>query len=446
MWKNARHSDSKKVQFRHLRYCRYVVVLLFVATSTIVWSRKNFCLFLEGTSSVGLRAKDGFNQSAGFSQQPNTTTLLPRIARPYEHNQTDCIQIRGMYGRWEEDLDYASKVQYTTYEGSFHQRAFLERKRNGKARRDFLPFTTYAWRETMYPECQLQILTAEGFCRVLSQLNISTLMLVGDSLTGQMQASLAGLMQFPESEQRNETHFCPDGFQFRIVGFRDLVYAIDKPAEAFMVNKSSTNKLGTDTLPIVEGYGQATIFYCQREGTLEKGQPGLCGWHEYYHKIKEGQVLLVLNGGPHYHARKAFQAMLDGFLSTFRMRSPDDLIWFRTTAPGHKDCFHIPDGQSGRNAPPISNYSTFQRLYEASRFGWNQFQYFNSYAEETLRNTSIRLLNIHNMTALRPDGHPSATDCLHYSLPSVIDWWNHLLYSNLLDLANRTGGALSRVK
>jgi len=59
------------------------------------------------------------------------------------------------------------------------------------------------------------------------------------------------------------------------------------------------------------------------------------------------------------------------------------------------------------------------------------------------KKTLIEVLDIMPMTILRRDGHISdefrpATvpdgDCLHYALPGPIDWWNHLLFSNLKDI------------
>eukprot|EP00957_Ditylum_brightwellii_P101745 7754110-Ditylum_brightwellii.AAC.1 len=63
----------------------------------------------------------------------------------------------------------------------------------------------------------------------------------------------------------------------------------------------------------------------------------------------------------------------------------------------------------------------------------------------TPRRTRIELLDVYPMTVQRPDGHVSSgecedcpgitdRDCLHYFLPGPPDWWNHLLYSHLLEL------------
>ena len=51
------------------------------------------------------------------------------------------------------------------------------------------------------------------------------------------------------------------------------------------------------------------------------------------------------------------------------------------------------------------------------------------------------LLDTYTMTALRPDGHlRPPVDCLHYQLPSVVDWWHHLLMTLLEDAARRREG------
>ena len=55
----------------------------------------------------------------------------------------------------------------------------------------------------------------------------------------------------------------------------------------------------------------------------------------------------------------------------------------------------------------------------------------------------LYILDVVPMTILRPDGHISGPqkcstckndDCLHYMLPGPTDWWNHLMYSNLISL------------
>lgn len=58
---------------------------------------------------------------------------------------------------------------------------------------------------------------------------------------------------------------------------------------------------------------------------------------------------------------------------------------------------------------------------------------------------AVHVLDVVPMTILRPDGHVSGpercddcpdNDCLHYILPGPTDYWNHLLFSNLVDLGS----------
>ena len=115
---------------------------------------------------------------------------------------------------------------------------------------------------------------------------------------------------------------------------------------------------------------------------------------------------------------------------------------FRTSVPGHFNCFEQP--------APFSNYSQFLHYQDVEsdyfhKFGWEKVEGFNAYAEVTWlnqsntnaqsRGPSWHLLDVFPMTVLRPDGHSSSSDCLHYSLRGPPDWWNRLLYSNLLDIA-----------
>ena len=55
----------------------------------------------------------------------------------------------------------------------------------------------------------------------------------------------------------------------------------------------------------------------------------------------------------------------------------------------------------------------------------------------------MEILDVFPMTVRRPDGHMAdeykspdtkRNDCLHYSLHGPIDWWNHLMLGNLMDI------------
>ena len=123
---------------------------------------------------------------------------------------------------------------------------------------------------------------------------------------------------------------------------------------------------------------------------------------------------------------------------------PNDILWFRTIATGHEDC------QNEQTTPidPLANFSEYREIYQHRKdrwHYWDEFEGFNQYMEaevikinrdKTWAGPKIELFDVYWMTAMRRDGHPSDADCLHYLLPGPPDWWNHLFYSNLKELAS----------
>lgn len=113
----------------------------------------------------------------------------------------------------------------------------------------------------------------------------------------------------------------------------------------------------------------------------------------------------------------------------------------RTSVPGHPSC----------QRPDLIPYGSVLN-FDSTRYGDIVPSYnlgmqagFNHILLTQANNKQIHILDIFPMTVLRPDGHLSEdtradglphNDCIRYSLPGPIDWWNHLLFSNLKDLAN----------
>ena len=115
-----------------------------------------------------------------------------------------------------------------------------------------------------------------------------------------------------------------------------------------------------------------------------------------------------------------------------------DIIVFRNTVPGHFQCFELDE-----IGPIEITYSSFIERYGKTLFDWNLFADYNTIAKEMLEELRLQApvtthyLNVYNMTVLRADQHVAATDCLHYTAPGPIDFWNHLLFTNLDELYER---------
>ena len=97
-----------------------------------------------------------------------------------------------------------------------------------------------------------------------------------------------------------------------------------------------------------------------------------------------------------------------------------DQLVFRTSVPGHENCDH----EKG----PFKRPSDFKL---AHLYNWDLVPANNQYMRKVLATAdpSAVVLNVTSMTELRPDGHKSAKDCLHYILPGAPDWWSHSILS-----------------
>ena len=88
---------------------------------------------------------------------------------------------------------------------------------------------------------------------------------------------------------------------------------------------------------------------------------------------------------------------------------------------------------------PFANYQEYLPT-ETNDFDWNLVPSFNDYAKRHLPE-HVSYINIYNMTVLRQDGHVGFGDCLHYYYPGPVDWWVHLWYSSLKDMAAAAAAA-----
>jgi hypothetical protein len=119
-----------------------------------------------------------------------------------------------------------------------------------------------------------------------------------------------------------------------------------------------------------------------------------------------------------------------------RYKRPNDMVMLRTLNAGHANCEKFIN--------PFYSFQDYLEQGQTTLFDWNLYVKYNRLIEEQVWRISrdanwtgakVSMHDIYWMTALRRDGHPTKTDCLHYLLPGAPDWWIHTLYSQLKDLA-----------
>ena len=348
------------------------------------------------------------------------------------HDKTMCRNLRGRVGRWVHDLEYAAKAQYNN----------LLQVYAGKAEQLFEPSvlhpyrkpTTYRYEDTQYPSCTPELFNVEGFCEVMGEMEMPRMMFVGDSLTFQFSQSVWKLLGNDNDPGRDDLGTwtkqiaCPVGSVYDEITFT-------------FVRNDQLNDVTEGTT-----FGTPICFdYCYPWVTEYQSNPA--------------RTLLVFNTGAHRYKHPLMQNDIKQFLelldSIDRPATNDesvkkDVFLFRSTVPGHKECEKM-------DIEPYGSYDEYIRFW-TDKYSWNNFAGYNDFVDRKVEDRKsilrsnpnsgfkdIDILDVFPMTVLRPDGHASSKDCggdgcgrkdcLHYSLPGAPDWWTHLMYSQLKDMA-----------
>jgi hypothetical protein len=341
-----------------------------------------------------------------------------------------CRLLRGKVGQWEQDFDYASQAAYRVpllhhsgaAETIFRQRA----PKDGPLEQQFRPAATYRWQETFYNgSCDVPLVTREGICSLLNKMGIGRIFFLGDSLSLEQALSLWMLLG-PEVD-------------FLLKDQSAARYIIDCPnvdGFSFVLQFIRNDELLINDLPVsVPDHVMNCKNYCHP-------------WVDSY--ISESlRTLSIINIGAHLHDRNLFERGMVRFIETFDgLGRVNDIVMIRTLVPGHKMCGR-PGLKPYRSFGEYINDATMEGTKDT--YNWEVFSFYNDFVSRLLDNRTqkkiqqarMEVLDVFPMTVLRPDGHMAdefkapetkRTDCLHYSQPGPIDWWNHLMFGNLLDI------------
>jgi len=345
-------------------------------------------------------------------------------------NSGICRFLRGKVGNWVQDFECAGQTAYGVellHHSGAAERIFRQRVANGETgNKQFRPSTTYKWEETFYRgSCDIPIVTKKGMCSVLSAMEIRRILFLGDSLSLQQALSLWMLLRPSEDlPLQNQSGFryiidCPNpnGFNFTLQFIRnDELLETSEPVSIAEQTMNCKN-------------------YCYP-------------WIAPY-MGDDRRTLLVVNAGAHLHDRALFEGGMRRFVQIFdSLNRVGDIVMIRTLVPGHKNC-----GRPGLK--PFNSFAEYvadtTKEKTKDTYNWVLFSSYNDFIgrlmdERILEQKSLarmEILDVFPMTVRRPDGHMAdeykspdtkRNDCLHYSLPGPIDWWNHLMLGNLMDI------------
>mmetsp|Transcript_76099 Transcript_76099/g.236211 ORF Transcript_76099/g.236211 Transcript_76099/m.236211 type:complete len:350 (-) Transcript_76099:65-1114(-) len=287
------------------------------------------------------------------------------------------------------------------------------REAAGDAQRDFtptaeepyLPATLWDW-VPFDSNCSFVKMQRATFCSAMERYGLRRLFVVGDSISYMMVQSLWKLVD-GEGDV---------GSQVSWDMWKGKTISVDKqiacPAGDVQLRFVRNDRLTKTT------YFQDCGDYC-------------FPWWDEYVQSKQPTLLLV-NTGLHRHVFKEFQGDVSTFLSQMvntTEQRPGDKVVYRLGLPGHESCWD--------HKEPFKSKDEFKLGFLAEVYAWKFAPDQNKYVKNVARNKrqttklNVRILDVYDMTIQRPDGH-RGSDCLHYYLPGVVDWWNHLLVTELL--------------
>jgi hypothetical protein len=300
-----------------------------------------------------------------------------------------------------------------------------------------------SWRWQDY-KCPMREITLQGFCKVAAKLDITRVLILGDSLSIQFGISMLSLLGSPprgrqtsfnailkpftircnnittESEVQEPHSFDVKLWIYRRSPIDDFIY-LNKESE-------SNDTLANDQRNFVQDNLNCTVIIANTGAWMK----GIENYTFAFHSI--------LN-------------WIDSLRSSNKI-----LTFYRPTIPGHFHCEpNAPNIDNIKPADfnwtetvhqkPFLNYEEYHRKTNEilssnepiEEYNWLEFESYNLYSKSVIENrmsegTNIHWLNIFNSSVLRQDGHVGFNDCLHALLPPY--WWVHFFYSALWDISN----------
>jgi len=375
------------------------------------------CLFPALTSRHFVNLLGGESQiSPWFKGWRNVATI------PIQFDKAYCTKLRGRHGQWIQDTENAESYQYDSPLG--HYFGSVQRNHEASDEVPYHPTSTYKWNEPYFPVCQFNLLTKAEMCQTLSALNIQRVLFVGDGLQFNMAQSFWKLMDQKGSIDNNFSG---------TISCATLAHPLFEIEMEYIRN----DQLIENDLPV----DMTPWEYSDKQRNCN----GFCyPWTDTYRSSSKN-TLLLLNTGSHYSLLQDFQLTIhDVFQKLDDIERKNDIVFFRSVAPRHDNC--------AKYNQPLDSYVDYLKTDPSDGLYNRYVTKFNAHVAHLIENrefyltssytryfADIKFLDIFPMTVVRPDGHivkEMDIDCFHYSQPGVVDWWNHLLYNDLVNLVD----------
>ena len=220
---------------------------------------------------------------------------------------------------------------------------------------------------------------------------------------------------------------------------------ITKYDSPFLINRKTLHLIGEpDQTVLYDSYNHThhqSSRYTERNKVLERDialsrLEDSFDWESYSnavtdgepfgHLLKDKQLYLVLNTGAHWHGNmKGYSIMVINVLAHLQKNFTGKRIFYRASSHGHAGCKDVVSPQPPPEDPSKQKFD----------YNWRLLKHYNAiwkYEILRLRDPRFVFLDVFPMSEERSDSHSlsrSGSDCFHYCLPGVVDYWNLLLLS-----------------
>lgn len=344
--------------------------------------------------------------------------------------------------------------------------------------------------QSSYPQCSNMLLSLDGLCNVVQSLGLGRVMFVGDKLQGHMVRSMHQMLGLGDVNPNaiasggqaglwSKNVHCPrHGRSFELafahndrITHQTVVRANNGPPQ-YLQAGGVVNQCAM-CVPWVQSYVASPVR------TFLVACP--CAACAHDHGNRRGLKGLFSGRGKHQerelHADDV-ESDMERFLSLVRdVARPDDAVFVRTAAPTYCRGSPRPDegeidefndrvhdavyesewGRTHRGPPRTSGRSKFAKdknpkspnpKNPPSKAAANDDngKHERRTAESTSASAPAYLLDVAPMTKTHPDSKvDGGVDCERQASAGgagnesrhVVDWWNHMLYSSMVDLARR---------